>query len=81
MTKKDWDKLSEEEQLEIMQKCKDDPAYFYNNFFRKEGMPEVTREEMEQMRTMAEAPIILKGRRNRLYPLTKAEAFIKRSLT
>jgi len=32
---------------EEMQKCKDDPVYFYNKYVRAEGQKELTKEEFE----------------------------------
>lgn len=50
MTKEDWENLSDEEQQDIYRKCKESPAYFYNNFIRKEGQRKVSDEEFVAMR-------------------------------
>ena len=33
---------------EEMQKCKDSPAYFYNKYMKREGMPDITDEEFNK---------------------------------
>lgn len=78
MTKDDWDKLSPKEQKHIMDRCKESPAYFYNNYVRKENEKEVTDEEMLEIRRMAETCHI-KGRSRHIfrYPPLISECFKK----
>lgn len=75
MTIEEWESLSSEKQEEIYQKCKESPAYFYNNFRRKKGDPEMTDEEFERMVERSRS-IQIKGRRGNpifLYPKTLKE--------
>ena len=37
-------RLSSADELEL-QKCKDEPVYFYNKYFRKDGMKKLTKKE------------------------------------
>lgn len=70
-----------EENKEEMQKCKDSPVYFYNNYARKEGEKELTEEEynywLEAIEKQRKMPLKLRGDYTRHYPLTINEAFKK----
>lgn len=52
MTQKEWELASDEERSAEMERCKDE-AYFYNTYWRKEGMPEYSKEEFDRMRRAA----------------------------
>lgn len=47
--RKKIDALLLEEHKEEMQKCKDDPVYFYNKYVRREGDRELTKEEYDRL--------------------------------
>jgi len=73
-------KSKDEEELE---KCKNSVAYFYNNYCRKEGMPEYSEEVFQEYIKMAEEARYRIGyfRRGkamlmREYPLTPNECII-----
>lgn len=79
MNRKEWDALSTKEQEEIMKKCKESEAYFYNNFFRKSDEPEVSDAEFLAIRESFKSRPI-KGRGGqyiRQYPMIKEESFEK----
>lgn len=49
----------ENDLMKEYKKCKEDPVYFYNNYIRKEGEREVTKEELDSMKKS----VFLKPRR------------------
>ena len=48
METQDFLKLSEKEQQEEIKKCNESVSYFYNNYCRKDGMPEYSEKVFEQ---------------------------------
>ena len=70
---------------EEIQKCKDSPCYFYNNYIRKSNEPEKTQEEYQhwvrQVELVRHGKMIAKQRGYdayiQNYPLTEKDVFSK----
>lgn len=76
MKKEDFNKLSKEQQQLEIEKCKSS-EYFYNNYCKKEGMPEysedVWQNYVEQVSRQRVKPSRMGYKNN--YPLTPDECF------
>lgn len=64
---------------EELEKCKASFTYFYNNYIRKEGDPEISEEEyLQRVQQIRTAQMLGRGSRvisDRLYPLTPDDCF------
>lgn len=76
--------LSKEEIDSEIEKCKNSVSYFYNNYCRKEGMPEYSEEAFQEYIKEAEKARLRNGynRRGKVmltreFPLTPNECMIK----
>jgi len=78
MTAEEFKSLSEIEQKEEIEKCKSSLEYFYNNYCKKEGMPDFSQESWEEY-VENNKKLRFSRRRtfypNQLYPFTPEEAF------
>jgi hypothetical protein len=74
----------EEKELEF-KKCNESPAYFYNNYQRKEGDPELSEEEFAQIKDEMIARFRARKLRGREHYMTMSYSelpdFLKRPLT
>jgi hypothetical protein len=82
MKSQEFNNLSKEEQLKEIEKCQSF-EYFYNNYCKKEGMPEYSKEAFEEYKIQAEQARLRNGysRRGktflmREYPLTPEEVLL-----
>lgn len=76
MTAEEFNKLSEEEQQNELKKC-ESFEYFYNNYCRKEGMPEYSEKEWQEYikRNNNERFSRRRFGNNHYYPFTIEEVF------
>jgi hypothetical protein len=74
----DREKILIELKLEI-DKCKDDPVYFYNKYVKKEGDKDITEEEYDMWVDMVErqrhCPLKFRGNHLRQYPSLKKDCY------
>jgi len=80
MKKEKFDKLSKEEQQEEIERCKSF-EYFYNNYVRKEWMPEFSEKVWETYVENVKKVRFSRHRdfNNSFYPFTPEECFKKKS--
>lgn len=80
MKVEDFNKLTKEEQQEEILRCKSF-EYFYNNYCKKEGMPEFSQEAWDEYVKNNEKQRFSRRRAynsdNRFFPLTVEECFKK----
>lgn len=69
MTLEQWEEASEEERDAEYERCKD-PAYFYNTYWKREGMPEYSKEDFDRMKEEALIRITTFKPRTYYNPLT-----------
>mgnify|MGYP000747598487 CR=1 FL=1 len=74
MTQKEFELATEEERNVEFERCKD-PLYFYNTYWRKEGMPEYSKEDFERMQQEAMQQRIRVKSRHFKNPFTIKESF------
>lgn len=74
MTQEDWENASDEERNNEIERCKD-PVYFYNNYWRKVGMPEYSKEDFERMQQEAMRQRMRVKSRHLQSPFTIKESF------
>lgn len=75
ITKEQWEAMTPEERQEIERKCKESPAYFYNNFWKAPNAREITDEEMRMMQELAKNS---KAPRGRKFGLESLPNFLKK---
>ena len=82
MNGKEYLNLTEEQQQEEIERCKNSFEYFYNNYCKRDGMPEYSEEAYQDYLKMAEDARYMIGRNRRgkaifmkEYSLTPNEAF------
>ena len=52
MTQEEYEQASPEERAAEFERCKDE-AYFYNTYWKKEGMPEYSKEDFDRLKELA----------------------------
>ena len=77
MTAEEFNKLSEEEQQNELKRC-ESFEYFYNNYCRKEGMPEYSEKEwQEYVKNNSNRRFSRRRLDSVFYPFTPEEVFKK----